>query len=106
MRDDKANASWGYDYNTHEMISFDSEEVGQWKGEWIKSMGLGGSMFWELSGDKEGPDRDLEGEGKEKIPGKSLVKVVKHAMGGLETNESNWLEYKASRYNNMRMGMD
>lgn len=106
MRDDKANASWGYDYNTHEMISFDSEEVGIWKGEWIKSMGLGGSMFWELSGDKEGPDRDLEGEGKEKIPGKSLVKVVKHAMGGLEMKESNWLDYKASRYDNMRKGMD
>lgn len=36
MRDDRALASWTYNSSTNEMISFDSEEVAHWKGEWIR----------------------------------------------------------------------
>ncbi|KIK67435.1 glycoside hydrolase family 18 protein [Collybiopsis luxurians FD-317 M1] len=108
MQDDKAKASWGYDYEKKEMISYDSEQVGKWKGAWIKEMGLGGSMFWELSGDKEGPERkDMErGHGKDPQPGRSLVKVVKEAMGGLDMNQQNWLNYEGSRFENLRKGME
>ncbi|KAG6837720.1 hypothetical protein H0H93_003522 [Arthromyces matolae] len=85
MRDEKALASWTYNYETKEMVSFDSEEVGKWKGEWIKAEGLAGSMFWELSGDKGGKVREgMEGgPGKDLQPGQSLVGIVKQAMGGL-----------------------
>lgn len=106
FRDEKALASWSYDYSKKEMVSFDSEEVGRWKGEWIKKEKLGGSMFWELSGDKGGTREGMEGgEGKDEQPGRSLVKVVKEAMGGLE-DSPNWLHYEKSKFDNMRKGME
>lgn len=107
MQDKKSGASWGYDYEKKEMISYDSEDVGKWKGAWIKEKGLGGSMFWELSGDKEGAERkDMErGPGKDPQPGRSLVTVVKESMGGLEMGQQNWLKYEGSRFDNMRNGM-
>ncbi|PFH53307.1 glycoside hydrolase family 18 protein [Amanita thiersii Skay4041] len=101
-RDQQAVASWSYDVKTKELISFDNEEVGKWKGEYIKTEGLGGSMFWELSGDKGAKREGMEGgPGKDGQPGRSLVRVVKEAMGGLEQQE-NWLEYGASQYDNIK----
>lgn len=47
-RDEHAMASWSYDFQKKEMVSFDSEEVARWKGHWIQQEQLGGSMFWEL----------------------------------------------------------
>lgn len=103
--DEKSIASWTYDYDKHEMVSFDSEEVGKWKGEWIKNEGLGGSMFWELSGDKGGDREGMEGGlGKEPQPGKSLVKVVKESMGELDRSP-NWLSYEQSRWDNIKNGL-
>ena len=62
-------------------------------------------MFWELSGDKNGDREGMEGgEGKVPQPGRSLVKVVKEAMGELDTSE-NWLKYDQSVFENMRKGM-
>ncbi|KAF5354725.1 hypothetical protein D9756_005275 [Leucocoprinus leucothites] len=103
--DPKLIASWSYDHDKKEVVSFDDESVGKWKGEYIKKEGLGGSMFWELSGDK-GTHRDgMEGGfGKDPQPGQSLVKVVKHAMGSLHNGE-NWLGYEKSKFDNMRQGM-
>ena len=105
FQDDKLIASWTYDYNKKEMISFDSEQVGHWKGEWIRREGLRGSMFWELSGDKGAPRDGMEsGPGKDPQPGRSLVAVVKDAMGELDRSP-NWLRYEGSQYDNMRAGM-
>ncbi|ETW80434.1 glycoside hydrolase family 18 protein [Heterobasidion irregulare TC 32-1] len=105
LRDNQSLASWTYDYAKKEMISFDDEEVGRWKGEWIRNEGLGGSMFWELSGDKgSGRDGMESGPGKDPQPGRSLVQVVKDAMGGLDTRP-NWLRYEGSKFDNMRNGM-
>ena len=105
FRDEKALASWTYNYQTKEMVSFDSEEVAKWKGEWIKREGLGGSMFWELSGDKESDRDGMEGGvGKDPQPGNSLVKIVKEAMGGLKQGQ-NWLGYEQSQFDNMKQGM-
>jgi chitinase len=104
--DEQAKASWCYDANKREMVSFDDEQAGCWKGEYIKAKDLGGCMFWELSGDKGGTREGREGgEGKEEIPGRSLVQVVNEAMGGLRKYDANWLEYNHSRYPNMRDGM-
>lgn len=106
FRDDKLVASWSLDYDKHEMISYDDEHVGVWKGAWIKQRGLGGSMFWELSGDKGTKREGMEGgPGKEEQPGRSLVTVVKEAMGGLDLSAHNWLGYEGSKFDNMRLGM-
>jgi len=103
--DDKALASWTYDSQKKEMVSFDSEDVARWKGEYISKEKLGGSMFWELSGDKGSSRQDMEGgPGKTPVPGKSLVKIVKDAMGGLDQSP-NWLEYERSKFDNLKNGM-
>lgn len=106
FRDEQALASWSYNYQTKEMVSFDSEEVGMWKGDWIKREGLGGSMFWELSGDKGSQREGMEGgPGKEAQPGRSLVAVVKEAMGKLD-DSPNWLTYEGSQFDNLRNRME
>jgi chitinase len=106
LQDDVAIASWTYNYQTKEMISFDSEKVGAAKGEWIRREELGGSMFWELSGDKGTPREGMEGgHGKDAQPGRSLVAIVKEAMGPLDTTP-NWLSYEGSQFDNMRRGME
>lgn len=103
--DRKAIASWSYDLTKKEMISFDSEEIAKLKGEYINKEGLGGSMFWELSGDKGSAREGMEnGPGKDPQPGNSLVAIVKNAMGGLETSK-NWLEYTDSKFDNLKKGM-
>jgi chitinase len=106
--DENAKASWSYDPAKKEMVSFDSEEVGRWKGEWIKQEGYGGAMYWELSGDKETTGREEmeRGPGKDEVPGRSLIRVVKEALGGKLGQSPNWLTYEGSRYVNMRDGMD
>lgn len=105
FNDQEHIASWTYDYQSKELISFDSEQVAHWKGEYIRRENLGGSMFWELSGDK-GSSRDgMEGgRGKEAQHGRSLIAVVKEAMGGLDQSP-NWLSYESSQFDNMRQGM-
>ncbi|KZP34711.1 glycoside hydrolase family 18 protein [Athelia psychrophila] len=104
-RDERALASWSFDFQKKEMVSFDSEEVARWKGAWIQEQQLGGSMFWELSGDKGSERKDMEGgEGKVPQPGNSLVRVVKDAMGGLDYSP-NCLQYERSKFENMRGGM-
>ncbi|CAE6413806.1 unnamed protein product, partial [Rhizoctonia solani] len=92
---------WSYDPDTKEMITYDNEETAAAKGQWIQDQGLGGAMFWELSGDKcpSQPDRsEMEcGPGKDAAPGPSLVQVVADAMGGIfkgtgeESEGWNWL---------------
>ena len=105
MFDKNAIASWAYHYQTKEMVSYDSEEVAHWKGQWIKKEGFAGSMFWELSGDKGSEREGMEkGPGKEPQPGRSLLTVVKESMGGLKKGE-NWLRYEKSQYDNMKNGM-
>jgi chitinase len=104
-QDQKMVASWSYDPSKKEMVSFDDEDVAKWKGEYIKKEGLGGGMFWELSGDKGTQREGMEGGlGKDPQPGKSLVKIVKDAMGGINNGE-NWLTYEKSKFDNMRKGM-
>ncbi|TRM70077.1 glycoside hydrolase family 18 protein [Schizophyllum amplum] len=107
LRDEAIGASWSYDYGRKEMVSYDTEEVAQWKGAWIAQQGLAGSMFWELSGDKGGPREGLteSGFGKDYQDGRSLVKVVKDSMGGKLDSTPNWLQYGTSKFPNMASGM-
>ncbi|TFK24660.1 hypothetical protein FA15DRAFT_704418 [Coprinopsis marcescibilis] len=51
--DENVMASWTLDgVEGGEMVSYDTPVVAKLKGEFIRDNGLGGSMFWELSGDK------------------------------------------------------
>lgn len=61
------------------------------KAQYIKERGLGGAMYWELSGDKKGSE--------------SVVRVCKEGMGELDQRR-NWLEYGESKWENMRKGME
>lgn len=101
-------ASWSYNQTKKEMISYDDDVVAKWKAEWILKEGFGGSMFWELSGDKgEGGKREVEGGGSEAksyVEGKSLVKVMKDTFGGLDQSQ-NWLRYEGSQFDNLKKGM-
>lgn len=105
--DERARAAWSYDRAKGEMISFDDERVGRWKGEYIQEMGLGGAMFWELSGDKSTEGRSREGmeggEGKEEREGRSLVHVLRETMGRMDA-QANWLKYEGSRFGNIAGG--
>ncbi|KAJ7218059.1 glycoside hydrolase [Mycena pura] len=106
FRDEAAVASWSYDYATREMVSFDTDEVARWKGEWIARERLGGAMVWELSGDKGSAREGMEdGHGKTAQPGASLVQVLQAAMGEPD-RRLNWLRYEGSRFANMRNGME
>jgi chitinase len=53
---DQEAASYCYNSGSRLFISYDTPEVARKKGEYIKSKGLGGGMWWELSGDKQGDD--------------------------------------------------
>lgn len=104
FRDESLMASWTYNFNTKEMISYDDPIIAKLKGDWIKNQGLGGSMFWELSGDKGTARNGVSGPGKDAVAGESLVKAVTGKIGTLDSS-SNWLQYGNSKYANVRNGM-
>ncbi|KAK3338864.1 chitinase 1 precursor [Neurospora tetraspora] len=96
--DETVGASWSYDEQTKEMVSFDTGEMVARKVNYVKERGLGGSMFWEASGDRKG-----DGDGE------SLISVAREGLsggggGGMDEGE-NLLEYPGSVYENMRGGM-
>ncbi|KAJ3454348.1 hypothetical protein MRS44_018242 [Fusarium solani] len=88
--DDIAQASYSYDATTRELISYDSPQAVQAKVAYVKHAGLGGTMFWEASGDKTGPE--------------SLVGTSFRSLGSIDQTE-NWLDYPNSRYRNIASGM-
>ena len=51
---DEAKVPWIYNPNTQKMISYDNPQSMEIKIDYIKSMDLGGTMFWEFSGDRYG----------------------------------------------------
>ncbi|KGO75148.1 Glycoside hydrolase, superfamily [Penicillium italicum] len=89
---DQEAASYCYNSRSRLFISYDTPEVARKKGEYIKSNGLGGGMWWELSGDKQGDE--------------SLISTVVDTVGGTDALEKseNQLSYPASKYDNLRAG--
>ncbi|CAG8255590.1 unnamed protein product [Penicillium olsonii] len=83
-------ASYCYNPLARLFISYDTPEIARKKGEYIKSKGLGGGMWWELSGDKSGNE--------------SLIATVVDTVGGVGVMDKseNQLNYPTSKYDNLK----
>lgn len=51
--DKEAGATYSYDQSTKTLVSYDTLGMARKKAQWIKQKGLGGAMWWELSGDRQ-----------------------------------------------------
>ncbi|KAK4227015.1 glycoside hydrolase superfamily [Podospora fimiseda] len=87
--DGVAGATYSYDSAAKELISYDTVDMVQRKVGYVKNRGLGGSMFWEASGDRVGQG--------------SLIGASFDGLGGIERSQ-NRLGYPGSQYVNMRAG--
>jgi chitinase len=90
MYDDVAMASYSFDPAKGELVSYDTPRSAIEKVRYLRAKRLGGTVFWEASGDKQG-------EG-------SLVGTVADELGVLDRSR-NWLSFPVSRYDNIRAGM-
>ncbi|KAM0282486.1 hypothetical protein ACHAQH_003000 [Verticillium albo-atrum] len=84
--DPVAQATYSYDEKTKQLVTFDDLNSVSHKVDYLKSLGLGGAMFWEAAGDKTGDQ--------------SIVSFVAKSLG-LETSQ-NLLSYPVSQYDNIR----
>jgi len=91
---DKLGASFSFEPSSKTLITYDSKEVVYQKSKYIQERGLGGSMWWESSGDR--------------TDDKSLIKQVVDQFGGLNGGRMeyrpNVLKFPQSKYDNLRNG--
>ena len=85
-------ASYAYDPNMRELVSYDTQEVAASKASFIAQHGFLGAMYWELSGDQP------------PASGKAIVPTVAQRMGELDSRE-NHLHFPNSKFDNLRKGM-
>ncbi|KXH44042.1 glycosyl hydrolase family 18 [Colletotrichum salicis] len=93
LYDATAVASYSYDSAAKELISYDTPAVVRTKVSYLTGKGLGGSMFWEASGDRTDSG--------------SLLVTSFNALGGTGTQDQslNQLSYPNSQYDNIRAGV-
>ena len=84
-------ASYCYSKSSKELVTYDNVDIALRKAEYIKQNGLGGGMYWELSGDNP------------EVP-KSIVINVALNFTRLD-GVNNHIEYPQSRFDNVRNGM-
>ncbi|KAL2017330.1 hypothetical protein VTK56DRAFT_2303 [Thermocarpiscus australiensis] len=87
--DEVAGATYSYDPASRELISFDTPDMVQRKVDYLRGKGLGGSMFWEASGDRTDSG--------------SLIATSFNALGAIDSSQ-NQLSYPDSQYDNLRAG--
>jgi chitinase len=92
IEDAEAGASYSYDSGRRVFVSYDTVAMARRKAQWIKDRGLGGGMWWESSGDKQGGD--------------SLITNVVDVFGGVGAlkKQDNCISYPQSKYDNLRAG--
>ncbi|KAH8775434.1 family 18 glycosyl hydrolase [Diaporthe sp. PMI_573] len=90
ITDQAAGATYSYDSASKELITYDTPAMVSTKVNYLKSKGLGGSMFWEASG-----DRNDSG---------SLLTTSYNALGSLSSAQ-NLLSYPNSQYQNIVAGV-
>ncbi|KAF2965495.1 hypothetical protein GQX73_g8069 [Xylaria multiplex] len=88
--DATAGASYSYDSATKELVSYDNVDMIKRKAAYIQTKGLGGSMFWEASGDRTDSG--------------SLIAAAFNAQGGSGSldKSQNLLSYPNSKYDNIK----
>ncbi|KAL4808205.1 glycoside hydrolase superfamily [Aspergillus unguis] len=96
IEDTEIGASYSYDEGKKEFISFDSVPTVKRKGQYLRRAGLGGGMWWESSGDRKVGEKG------------SLIEALVESFGGVERldKSENLIEYPASRYQNLRNGLE
>ncbi|KAI4870977.1 glycoside hydrolase family 18 protein [Hypoxylon rubiginosum] len=88
--DDAAGASYSYDAAAKELISYDNVDMVKRKIAYLQGKGLGGSMFWEASGDRTDAG--------------SLIATSFNAQGGAGSLDAtqNLVSYPNSAYANIK----
>ncbi|KAI8371974.1 chitinase [Choanephora cucurbitarum] len=82
-------ASWSYNEETKEFVTYDTPDVVRAKSEYIKERHLGGGMFWELTADVPGDDP------------RSLVHTVYQVLGNQLDRSPNHIVFPLSHYDNI-----
>lgn len=90
---DEIVASWSKDETKDEIISFDTLAVLTRKAQMVNQQGLGGLMWWEMSGDKRDSQSAVAAQ----------VQVLGQGSSGIE-QRLNELDYPESKYDNLRAG--
>ncbi|MCJ1415125.1 hypothetical protein MMC32_001456 [Xylographa parallela] len=91
--DQEAGASYSFDAAKRTIVSYDTLAMTKIKLDYVRDNGLGGTMWWESSADKNGAGSLLD-----------------TAFKGLSTRgtmdqSTNTLSYPKSKYDNLRQGM-
>ncbi|KAI1435474.1 endochitinase [Xylaria sp. CBS 124048] len=91
--DAAAGATYSYDNVTKELVTYDNVPMIQRKSQYVQSNGLGGSMFWEASGDRTGSG--------------SLIAAAFETQGGAGSLDKspNLLSYPNSKYDNIKKNL-
>ncbi|KAI0395468.1 endochitinase [Xylariaceae sp. FL0594] len=94
LYDSVANASYSYNKETKELVSYDNVYSVQQKVKYIQDNGLGGTMFWEASADRNDT--------------RSLIAAAYNAQGGAGSLDktNNLLSYPNSTYDNIRNNLN
>ncbi|KAI1107785.1 glycoside hydrolase family 18 protein [Jackrogersella minutella] len=88
--DDVAKATYSYDADSEELISYDDVRSTTFKSHYLMRHDLGGAFFWEASGDRGGR--------------RSLINTVSKNVRWLDETYNN-LYYPTSQYRNIRHRM-
>lgn len=58
--DSEAGATYSFSNATGMLVSYDTVDMALRKADWVKRLGLGGVMWWEIAGDKQGKEGIVE----------------------------------------------
>ncbi|KAI9265090.1 chitinase [Phascolomyces articulosus] len=90
--DAESVASYSYDPKSREFVTYDNPQAVKAKCEYALTKGLAGVMFWELSSDAKSQDR-------------SLLHTAYTTFDNQVHSLNNHLDFKSSRFHNIKTGM-